>query len=80
MALMEQLHFNGLPQDVHHCSSQRDGDWIIWRCAQCANYERRLNWVTGEMRIRRDGSLAQHVGLADHREPEDLLAAKVCLN
>lgn len=77
---MENMHFNGLPQNVHPCTSEREGDWLVWRCPLCAGYERRLNWVTGEMRVRREGSEAQHVGLADHREPEDLLAARVCLN
>jgi hypothetical protein len=59
---MDHFQVDGLPADVHQCHSERQGDWIIWRCSQCAGYERRLNWQTGEMRVRRAHSTAQHVG------------------
>jgi hypothetical protein len=39
----------GLSGNVHHCTSHREGDWIIWRCPICAHYERRFNWRTGQM-------------------------------
>lgn len=39
----------GLPGNVHHCTSHREGDWITWRCPLCAHYERRFNWRTGQM-------------------------------
>ncbi|HNM23949.1 MAG TPA: hypothetical protein PKL15_00915 [Saprospiraceae bacterium] len=77
---MDQLNFAGLPPNVHHCTSRRDGDWIIWSCPHCSGYERRLNWVSGEMRVRRGDSPAQHVGAADHGEVSDPLSARVCLN
>lgn len=59
---MGDLSFSGLPEETHHCTSHRDGDWITWRCPHCAGYERRLNWRTGEMRVHRGGSEAQHAG------------------
>lgn len=39
----------GLPANVHHCTSHREGEWIIWRCPLCSGYERRFNWKTGQM-------------------------------
>lgn len=36
----------------HHCESYRDGDWIVFTCSKCLSYERRLNWRTGEMKIK----------------------------
>jgi hypothetical protein len=51
------------PED-HACTSHQDGDWVVWRCPQCAGYERRLNLVTGELRTRRGGSDARHSGLS----------------
>lgn len=77
---MDNFFFDGLPQNVHPCTSHREGDWIIWRCAQCAGYERRLNWSTGEMRVKRGGSEARHAGIDDHREPGDLLVGSACMN
>jgi len=33
--------------DHHECTSTRSGDWIVFRCPRCPDYERRLNWRTG---------------------------------
>jgi hypothetical protein len=35
----------------HECTSYRAGDWIIYRCKECA-YEFRENWRTGEAKVR----------------------------
>jgi len=59
---MGELHFQGLPTDVHHCTSHRDGDWIIWRCPHCEGFERKFNFVTEEMWVRRGNSRARHTG------------------
>jgi hypothetical protein len=34
--------------EVHECESHRKGDWIIFRCPLCPDYERRMNWRTGD--------------------------------
>lgn len=57
------LEFEGIPKDVHHCTSHRDGDWIIWRCPLCEGYERRLNTKTKEMRVKGKTG-AQHTGFS----------------
>jgi hypothetical protein len=59
---MEEFEFRGLSPDTHHCTSHRDGDWIVWRCPVCEQYERRYNTRTEEMRVRRGGSEARHAG------------------
>ena len=59
---MGELNFEGLPSDIHHCTSHREGEWITWRCPHCEGYERRYNLNTGEMRVKRGNSSAQHTG------------------
>ena len=58
----------------------RQGDWIIWRCARCNGYERKYNWKTGEMRVRRGGSDAQHTGSSDKASHLEALAEQFPLN
>ena len=36
--------------DHHECTSTTEGDWIIFRCRRCPDYERWLNSHTGETR------------------------------
>lgn len=45
----DSLEFQGLSSDVHHCTSFRSGDWIVWKCPICTDYERKYNWKTREM-------------------------------
>lgn len=33
---------------IHRCESCQEGDWIVFSCPDCYDYERRLNWRTGE--------------------------------
>jgi len=61
---MGEISFIGLPEETHHCTSYRDGDWIVWRCPHCERYERRYNGRTGEMKIARGGSEARHTGMS----------------
>jgi hypothetical protein len=65
---MGEFKFQGLPSDVHHCTSHRDGEWITWRCPLCNGYERRLNWKTGKMQVTRNGSTAQHTGFSNREQ------------
>lgn len=46
----------------HKCDAVRDGDWIIFRCSKCQKYERKLNWRTGEMKIKNDSQHIYHTG------------------
>jgi hypothetical protein len=77
---MGELSFSDIPADTHHCTSHRDGDWITWRCPQCAGYERRMNWRTGEMHIQRGGSEAQHVGVSTKEHNMEALTRVTSFN
>lgn len=46
-----EIEFNNL-NDSHHCTSHVDGDWIVWRCPICLEYERKFNVKTGEMKVK----------------------------
>jgi len=49
--------------DTHQCESYRDGDWIVFLCPKCEGYERRLNWRSGEMKVRdRSDQNIRHTG------------------
>jgi hypothetical protein len=48
---MQQVQFAAAAtSEDHECSSATEGDWIIFRCRRCPDYERWLNSRTGEMR------------------------------
>ena len=74
------IQFEGLPSDIHHCTSHRDGDWIIWRCPRCEGYERRYNWRTTEMRVKRGNSEAQHTGMSTREQNMEALQRGGSLN
>lgn len=58
-----KIDFDPKPDSLHHkCDAFRNGDWIIFRCPICKDYERRLNWRTGEMRVRNDKPEVYHHG------------------
>jgi hypothetical protein len=60
---MMELNFGSTFNDVEHlCESYRDGDWIIFRCPQCLEYERRMNPRTGEMITKNIRPEIRHVG------------------
>lgn len=48
--------------EQHTCDGHQEGDWIIFTCPICQDYERRVNWKTSEMNIHRGSSSACHYG------------------
>lgn len=58
---------------VHHCTSHREGDFIIWRCPLCKDYERRFNWRTGQMTCtgKDDGTI--HTGTSSDKSNMEAL-------
>jgi hypothetical protein len=47
------LKFNFQDYELRHqCRSERQGDWFIFTCDECPGYERRFNYVTGELHTR----------------------------
>ncbi len=70
--------FEETPAEAHHCESYRDGDWIVFLCPKCEGYERRLNWRTGDMKVR-DTSDTQ-VRHSGEYFPDELGYAFTCAN
>ncbi len=54
--------FVNTPEETHTCDSRREGDWIIFTCKSCPDYERRYNYKTREMRVKNSTSHTHHVG------------------
>ena len=59
--------------ETHKCTSVRDGDWIIYHCPKCWDYERRFNWRTGEMKTRNIKANINHTGTHVSMEYLDVL-------
>lgn len=36
-------------KEDHVCQVEQSGDWIVFTCPHCADYERSFNVLTGEM-------------------------------
>jgi len=47
---MTIIEFNASEDGKHICESVKVGDWIIYTCPLCPDYERRYNPKTGEMK------------------------------
>lgn len=52
----------------HECESYRDGDWIVFRCPICLDYERKINMRTGSMVSENARADIRHSGF--HIPPE----------
>lgn len=52
------------PKNVekHECESHMHGNWIIYKCPICHDYERRYNWKTGEMSVSGNNDHIAHFG------------------
>jgi len=60
---VKHLNFNSPPEtDVHTCRAYRNGDWIVFLCDECSDYERRINWRTGEMKVKNARADVSHTG------------------
>ncbi len=46
----------------HECEAYDDGDWIVFRCPICKDYERRINKLTGKMRVSNANAHIRHAG------------------
>ena len=49
---MASLDFGGgseNKQKNHKCTSEQEGEWIVFRCDLCPDYERRMHLKTGKM-------------------------------
>lgn len=73
---MHHVNFNFTPRSdsTHHeCSATRSGDWVVYRCPQCSDYQRWHNLRTGKMKTKGLKANIQHWGVYNHKEaPENL--------
>ena len=47
---MIRSDFNNSGESRHKCYSEKEGDWIVFKCPVCSDYERRIHSKTGEMK------------------------------
>ena len=60
---MKDVEFGPPSGPEHHeCTSTRDGDWIVFRCRRCPDYERSVNWRTGASQARNVRPDMRHSG------------------
>jgi hypothetical protein len=45
---MNSIQF-GNSQNKHQCQSKQEGEWVVFRCPHCPDYERRIHSTTGKM-------------------------------
>lgn len=46
----------------HECESYSDGEWIVFFCPLCKDYERRFNRRTGKMKVKNSKENINHSG------------------
>ena len=64
------LNLNASDGETHHtCETVRDGDWIIYRCPKCSDYEHRFNWRTGEFKMGKHKPGLTHSAMYYMNEP-----------
>lgn len=53
---------NSNDTEQHECESYRDGEWIVFFCPLCRDYERRINQRTGKMEVKNSKEEINHFG------------------
>ena len=50
--IMASIEFGGSAKNnrKHQCYSEQEGEWIVFRCHLCPDYERRMHLKTGKMK------------------------------
>jgi hypothetical protein len=49
--------------EQHKCKASLEGDWIVFKCPICHDYERRINRTTREMKVFNQSSSINHSGM-----------------
>jgi hypothetical protein len=50
-------------KETHDCTVTRRGNWAVFSCPKCPDYERRINLITGEMKTRKSLNPISHKGM-----------------
>lgn len=48
--------------EEHQCIGHKEGDWVIFTCPVCKQYQRYINCVTKQVIVKQGSSGAVHVG------------------
>lgn len=56
-----KANFDQKNANQHQCIGHQEGDWIYFTCQQC-DYQRQMNWKTGEMKVKANENSALHTG------------------
>lgn len=60
----ERISLGNGDENKHKCYAEREGDWIVFRCLICDDFERRINLVTRQMESTIDpGNMNLHTGM-----------------
>lgn len=54
--------------ETHKCTSYKEGDWVIFKCPICLQYERRMNLINGKMKTKGSSENILHTGMFDGSE------------
>ncbi len=74
---MIEINFDRQLTLTHHeCESTIEGDWFVFRCPICKDYERRINCLTGETAVKNISAVISHSG----RHMPLVKEASPCLN
>ena len=65
--MLEVGYSTSTKSEMHECEATHEGDWVIFRCPICGDYERRINCNTGEMKVR---SSKPHISHTGHNFPQ----------
>ena len=58
------VKFSQVSENDHKCYSETEGDWVVFHCPLCPDYERRVNSKTGEMKTKgTSGNMNRHHGV-----------------
>lgn len=45
------INFSSTSKSSHQCSAEKEGEFIVYRCPLCPEYERRIHSKTGVMEV-----------------------------
>jgi hypothetical protein len=60
--MIHEFDFSTNPYNNHECDAVTEGDWVVFRCPICKDYERKINVITGETKVKNLSSTVSHSG------------------
>ena len=60
--MIHEFDFSTNPYNNHECDAVTEGDWVVFRCPICKDYERKINVITGETKVKNLSADVSHSG------------------